>query len=223
VTAAPVEERTTAATRAAVTTETPVAAPVPVREVADSAHPAHATSASLAPTGTSAASSEAPVARSDVAARIAALESARETLAAQPLRQLVLNIDGASTGVERVRLALRGHEVGAAFQAVDPVAASQLRGRLDELARALEGRGLAPAALTVRAARAADPAELTRLVSMLPDAEASRGVASLLHPSAGGSTRDRQDSPRTPYDPNLAREDGGQSRRQPRRDPRGDR
>jgi hypothetical protein len=72
----------------------------------------------------------------------------------------------------RIRIDVRGNTVGSAIDLADPIAASELSGRIHELEAALQRRGLESSQLSVNAIRA-DAAEVMR---------------SLAHPNADGVT-----------------------------------
>jgi hypothetical protein len=165
----------------------------------------------------------------DLEGRVAAIDAARNAQSAQPLRQLIMTMDAAEGGTDRIKVAMRGASVGATMDIADPLAAARLASRVNELSHALEARGLQPESLNIRGALGAplpstDPA---RLAALLSDKDAGVTMASFLQGTAGGTLRDRQDQ-RTPHhqpsDRGDGRSDGEPSRQQKqRRDGRGDR
>ena len=73
---------------------------------------------------------------------------------ARPLSQMVLRLDNAMGGEDRIRVDLRGASVGAALSVGDPVEAARMQSDLGQLQRALEGRGLKAEHLSVSGALA---------------------------------------------------------------------
>jgi hypothetical protein len=102
---------------------------------------------------------EAPRA-SDAIARAAHVLGLQDARNAQPVSHLMLRLDNPDGGEDRVRIALRGINVGATMEVQDPAAANHFANRLPELAQALEARGLEAGTLRVRAAATADAASL---------------------------------------------------------------
>ena len=87
----------------------------------------------------------------EAAERIARVLQLQDTAPTRPLSQMVLRLDNAMGGEDRIRVDLRGGSVGAALNVGDPVTAARLQSELGQLQRALEGRGLQAEHLSVTA------------------------------------------------------------------------
>ncbi|MBI2795787.1 MAG: M15 family metallopeptidase [Gemmatimonadetes bacterium] len=83
------------------------------------------------------------------AADIMALQDARD---ARPVSHMLLQVENAAGGQDRIRVDVRGQQVGATMVLDDAAAAEQAASRMNELATALGARGLSADALRVRAA-----------------------------------------------------------------------
>jgi hypothetical protein len=88
----------------------------------------------------------------DAAERIARVLQLQDAAPSRPLTQMVLRLDNAVGGEDRIRVDLRGTSVGAALTMGDPVAAARMRSELGVLQRALEGKGLQAEHLSVTGA-----------------------------------------------------------------------
>ena len=126
------------------------------------------------------------------ASEILALQDAKDS---QPVSHMVLRLDNADGGQDRIRVDLRGSSVGATIDTQDPAVAAQLSNRMHELSSALENRGLAADSLRVRAAAASGPvpsADLARAVAA--GAEPAMARLGLMSTDAGSaSSRQRGD------------------------------
>jgi hypothetical protein len=121
-----------------------------------------------------AASGIAATERPDVAGRAERVAVLQDAAAAQPLSHVTVRLDGEGGTDARIRVGLRGSTVGASIDAADPATAASLRAHVAELREALTRQGLDPASLTVRAtARAAEPADIARLVTNLAAGEST--------------------------------------------------
>ena len=145
------------------------------------------------------------------AEHVLALQDAR---AAQPLSHMLLQVDNAEGGQDRMRVDLRGSSVGATIDVADASAADQLRSRMQELAHALESRGLDASSLRVRVAGEngmSPAAELARAVAGLGDPTSVR-LNDLLTQAAASSARARSESQgqRPQPDPQRQRSRKGQ-------------
>ena len=136
-----------------------------------------------------AASVEAPahVDAIDRTAHIAGLQAARD---AQPVSHLMLRLDTPDGGEDRVRISMRGTQVGATIDVRDATSAAQMSRGLPDLMRALESAGLESGSLRVQAvaADAAMPGSLVRAVA--GEAISARGT---LFADSGSSFASSQD------------------------------
>lgn len=98
----------------------------------------------------------------EAAERIARVLQLQDTTPTRPLSQVVLRVDNATGGEDRIRVDLRGSSVGASLSVSDPVAAARLQSELGQLQRALEGRGLQAEHLSVTGAPARELVEAAR-------------------------------------------------------------
>jgi hypothetical protein len=94
----------------------------------------------------------ATVAPVDMAGRIARLMQARDADAARPLSSLLLRVDNAKGGEDRIRVDLRGASLDASLELGDQAAARRADAHLHELRAALARVGLDPQSIRVRAA-----------------------------------------------------------------------
>jgi hypothetical protein len=85
----------------------------------------------------------------EAAERIARVLQLQDTASNRPLSQMVLRLDNAMGGEDRIRIDLRGSAVGASLSVSDPVTAGRLQSELGQLQKALEGRGLQTEHLSV--------------------------------------------------------------------------
>jgi hypothetical protein len=179
--------------------ESPSAVAAATREV-DGTGAARSEAAFAALAATRADTSTAPIAAlhgSDAAQRAAQVLALQDELNAQPMSHMLLKLDNPDGGLDRIRVDLRGTSVGATMDVQDPLAASQMANRVQELTRPLESRGLDAGALRVRIAAAAGAtpsADLARAAAASGDF-ASLRLSDLLTNAASSSARTRDDSP----------------------------
>lgn len=126
----------------------------------------------------------------DVAGRVAHVTELQDGASLRPLSQVVLRLDNAAGGEDRVRIGMRGSLVGATIDVSDPSAAQRMNSRIGELQQALERNGLETEKLQVR--RVADAAELAQAVTGVRDAESAR-AASATRQGDGAQQRERGD------------------------------
>lgn len=124
----------------------------------------------------------APVAGSsaaDALARVDQIDRLRDGSAARPLSQLTLSLDNAEGGTDRIRVGLRGSQVGAVLELSDQALRDQVSSRLGELQGALEQRGLETESLQVRRSGSAiaEGLELGRAAGVAMEREGARGAA----------------------------------------------
>ena len=148
---------------------------------------------------------------------IARLFEMRDTAAERPLSSVLLRLEHADGGEERVRVDLRGHTVGATFDVRDSAAAEQLTQHMSELTRALGRQGLEADAMTIRTARAQQPA-LSAAVTGAAGRDTTRAAAT--GATGGGEFANREDRGQSRQD---TPRQGESPRQRPRRDARGDR
>jgi flagellar hook-length control protein FliK len=98
------------------------------------------------PSPTAAAPVAAPL---DLAGRVDQIDALRADAAAQPVSRMTLKVENAGGGEDRIRVDLRGQQVGAAIQTPDAEAAARLTSRVGELRDALSQHGLTAGAVTV--------------------------------------------------------------------------
>jgi hypothetical protein len=91
-----------------------------------------------------------PVVGSDAAARVERIAELQANDDMRPVSHVTLKMDNASGGEDRIRVDLRGSNVGATLDIGDAGVAQQLSARLPDLGRALEARGLEAGAMEVR-------------------------------------------------------------------------
>jgi hypothetical protein len=115
----------------------------------------------------------ASVLSSGSAERIAHLLDLQSSAPVRPLSQVFLRVDGPG-GEDRIRLGMRGTAVGATIDVGDLAAANRLQGRLGELQRALEAKGLEAESLRVRSTPRADTVEISRLALSTAEPESAR-------------------------------------------------
>jgi hypothetical protein len=154
--------------------------------------------------------------RSDAAERIARILQARDTAAERPLSSVVLRLDHPEGGEDRIRVDLRGQSVATTLDMHDAASADRLGAHVQELARALERRGLDPEALTVRTGRGADP-----VVGGGLGANADRDAVRSTSSSGAGSGAFTGRDPRNPARGDDQRQ-GDPSRQKGRRGARGE-
>ena len=109
----------------------------------------------------------------EAAERIARVLQLQDAVPNRPLSQMVLRLDNAAGGEDRIRVDLRGSSVGAALNVGDPVTAARMHAELGQLQRALEGRGLQAEHLSVTGLAGRDLAEALR--TALPADAGQRG------------------------------------------------
>lgn len=173
-----------------------------------------------------------PVAASnatDSLARLDRIDQLRDGSAARPLSHLTLSLDNAAGGADRIRVGLRGNQVGAVLELSDSALHDRVSSRLGELQGALEQRGLEADSLRVRrsGATAAETLDIGRVASAAMDRAGARGAA---HNGAnpGGDqqptqqyTSQREREGRPHRDPATHDQtDRHNPRRQPKEDPR---
>lgn len=85
----------------------------------------------------------------EAAERIARVLQLQDAAPSRPLSQMVLRLDNAVGGEDRIRVDLRGTSVGASLSLGDPIAAARMQSELGQLQKALERRGLQAEHLSV--------------------------------------------------------------------------
>lgn len=153
--------------------------------------PAHAVWTS--PSGSTAANGPATgfeATGPDVAGRIARVLELQES-GALPSSSVWLRLGDEDGGIGRIRVGLRGSAVDARIWLDDPAAAQRLTDRVEELARALRGRGLEPETLRIHGhGPTADAAEALR--SVFRTEEGGQVVASAAGPGAWKTTESEE-------------------------------
>lgn len=141
-------------------------------------------SLSMGGIGTSATRGAATAMRADE------IQSLIESRDKQPVSRMMLTVDDEAGGIDRIRVDVRGARVGAQMTFGENGDAVGAAGRVMELARALEQRGLSPDALKVANAAAGTATELGRAAT---PAAAKHTTTPTRHDDAG---RTPQDQPR---------------------------
>ena len=142
------------------------------------------TSPTIGGIGTSATRGAATAMRAD---EIQSLIEARDK---QPVSRMLLTVDDEAGGIDRIRVDVHGARVGAQMTFGENGDAVGAAGRVAELARALEQRGLSPDALKVANAAAGTATELARAAT---PAAGKNNTTPTRHEDAG---RTPQDQPR---------------------------
>jgi hypothetical protein len=175
---------------------------------------------------TSAAAASAPAAGglgAGAAARIAHLLDLQTAAPLRPLQQVLLRLDGPD-GQDRIRLDLRGSQLGGSIALSDPAAVQKLDARLGELQRALEQRGLESESLRVRGTSPrADIVELTRAAAGLAaEAELQRTAVRATADTALPRERSAHPDPQGNRDHPEPREGSPDPRHRSRREHKGE-
>jgi D-alanyl-D-alanine dipeptidase len=226
-----------------------VAKPAEVARVAEVAEPGRAVareeSAPLAGVAPTAVAAVAPASLADgIAAprtaggveameRVTRLLDLQATQGARPLNGVLLRMERGDGVQDLVRVGLRGTAADVSLGIGDPVQASAMGARIDELRTALERRGLAAEGVQVQATRSVDRTEWSGAVTQAPEVTALRALTdAALSQQQGGRDAEaqrrqfQQDQPfaqgREERRPG-ARADGEDARRNPRRTPQEDR
>ena len=156
----------------------------------------------------------------DALARLDHIAELRDGAAARPLTHLTLTLDGAAGKEDRIRVNMRGSQLGAVLELSDAGLRSRVTSHIGELQQALDQRGLDTQALQVRRATMAGPEslDLARVAGATLERE---------NPRTGGNTNfgqsstpqrgrdERSSSDGSPRDPSF--------RQRSRREPKGDR
>ncbi|HEU4629138.1 MAG TPA: hypothetical protein VFS08_05310, partial [Gemmatimonadaceae bacterium] len=168
--------------------------------------------------GPTAVRAGAPVAAGDALARLDQIDLLREGAAARPLSHLTLALDGAGGATDRVRVALRGNDVGATLELSDAVTAHRVGAHLGELQQALEQRGLRAEALQVRqhADVAPDAIAMGRVAGLALEREAARGGS---HSSTGQQPAPQRERDGRPS-PDASHRDSSSPHQRSRREPK---
>lgn len=133
----------------------------------------------------------------DQASRVAHIDALHEQAAAQPMSSMVLTVDNGSGGTDRIRVDVRGNSVQSTIDVRDQQQAADLASRGNDLARALESRGLEADSLRVRAVGAAGADRpMTESLRGAISAAAGEGrtLASLAADASGSTRRERHDA-----------------------------
>ena len=152
----------------------------------------------------------------DRATQVLAIQDAKD---AQPVSHMTLRFDNADGGEDRVRVGLRGINVGATIDVHDGTSATQMSSRLLELATALESRGLEAGTLRVRSAAAVSAVasiDLARAATANVDSGSSWHGTLLADPASTFSrSRDESSGRRPPQDQSQYRSRREQKERTP--------
>ncbi|AHG87729.1 peptidase M15B and M15C DD-carboxypeptidase VanY/endolysin [Gemmatirosa kalamazoonensis] len=125
----------------------------------------------------------APAAGVDAAMRVAQLLDAREAAPAQPMSSITLRLENLAGGIDRIRVGLRGLEVGASIDLADHAAAERMRASVNELRGALDRHGLTTDTVQISSVgRGAEAIDAGRLVA------AAAGTSGAERSGAGGSS-----------------------------------
>jgi hypothetical protein len=167
--------------------------------------------------------------------RVTRLLDLQATQGARPLNGVLLRMDRGDGVQDLLRVGLRGTAADVSLGIGDPVQASAMGARIDELRTALERRGLAAEGVQVQATRSVDRTEWSGAVTQAPEVTALRALADAAlsqQQQQGGRDAEaqrrqfQQDQPfaqgREERRPG-ARADGEDARRNPRRTPQEDR
>src|SRR5690606_5261066 len=127
----------------------------------------------------------------DVASRIARALELQDARAGQPLTHMLLRLENAAGTEDRIRVDLRGGNVGATLDIGSVADAGGVRARVEDVARALARHGLETESVRIRTTATAtvENAELMRVAAALGEGDALRAAA---RAGADGSfSRDR--------------------------------
>ena len=156
----------------------------------------------------------------DALARLDHIAELRDGAAARPLTHLTLTLDGVAGQEDRIRVNMRGSQLGAVLELSDAGLRSQVATHIGELQQALDQRGLDTQALQVRRATMAGPEslDLARVAGATLERESARtgGNTNFGQSSTPQRGRDeRSSTDGSPRDPSF--------RQRSRREPKGDR
>jgi hypothetical protein len=143
------------------------------------------------------------------AAAVLALQSAQDAKDAQPVSHMTLQLDNGDGGLDRIRVGLRGTTVSATIDIRDPAAATDAAGNIQQLATALQARGLDPDSLNVRVAATVGTtptADLSRVLAASGDSTAPpAGTLFAQASSSSSSSRGDAQGQRPQQDPSRQR------------------
>ncbi|MHB1223541.1 MAG: hypothetical protein ACYC2G_05765 [Gemmatimonadaceae bacterium] len=158
-------------------------------------------------------------ATADALTRLDRIDALRDGSAARPLSHLTLMLDNAAGGSDRIRVDVRGSQMGAVLELSDPVLRDRVSSNLGELQHALEQRGLQSDGLQVRragiGATATDSLDMSRVAGATLERENVRagGNANPGQSSTQHRERDDRQHPDGPWDDSSPRQ-------RPRREPK---
>jgi hypothetical protein len=134
------------------------------------------------------------------------LQEAKDAL---PVSHMLLQLDNPDGGLDRIRVGVRGAMVGATIDTHDPVAATDMARNVQQLASALQARGLDADSLRVRVAGGASmasPGDLARAVAASGDRSAPPlGTLFAQAGSPSSRTRGEAQGQRSQQDPSRQR------------------
>jgi hypothetical protein len=125
----------------------------------------------------------------DVAGRVERLLALHDAVAATPASHVLLELDEQTGAAGRIRIDLRGHEIGASFDMQCADAAAEVRTRLHELARALERSGLDTGQMRVTTSQPVETATTRVATAAVSQAATDSGAQT----GAGSDRRNEQD------------------------------
>jgi hypothetical protein len=143
----------------------------------------------------------------------------RDGSAARPLSHLTLMLDNAAGGSDRIRVDVRGSQMGAVLELSDPVLRDRVSSNLGELQHALEQRGLQSDGLQVRragiGATAMDAPDMSRIAGATLERENVRAGSNANPGQSSTQHRERDDRQHSdgPRDDSSPRQ---RSRREPK-------
>jgi hypothetical protein len=145
---------------------------------------------------------------SEMTERIARAMQLQETLDSRSVTSVLLRLDSAEGGEDRVRIDLRGDVIGATLDVRDPAAAERLSSHVSELRQSLEQHGLETDLLTIKTATRQADSVLGSAV-----AAAERELTRSTGTTSNGTTTSQRDGrtpqreePRQDQDPNRSRQ-----------------
>jgi hypothetical protein len=146
----------------------------------------------------------APLTGALSAERVAHLLETRDSAPAQPMSSLTLSIDNLAGGVDRIRIGLRGLEVGTSIDLADKSVAERVQAGIGELRSALGRHGLTTDTVQISSAgRAAEAVDSGRLVA----AAAGASGADRSGTSTSSGSSQQQSSQQQARDPRDAARD----------------
>ena len=155
-------------------------------------------------------------AAADALSRLDQIDALRDGSAARPLSHLTLTLDDAAGGTDRIRVDVRGSQMGAVLELSDPVLRDRVSSHIGELQQALEQRGLQSDALQVRRSgtSATEALDMSRIAGATLERESVRPGSNA---NAGqSSTQQRERDGRHPSD---GPRDDSSPRQRSRREP----